>query len=415
MTLCDQLPPVRVRRVHLEKRPPDSGFARLLDMTNQWAARDGRESALPSSEEDEEVVFRICISILREPALARAATNMVLEKVRFGAPEKFRTSRRAWVRKVARNTAIDFHRRETRERARVERFRRRRTEVQEGLDQAIQVRLDAKQLFDRVLRLVADVDHDDLDLFFEVNLGNATEQEQADRLGITLNAVKERRRRARTKCQEAAAAVYLLTDADHGCTTLPSIARNREDSPELLRDIRVHISRCACCKDAQPNWRHLRFSIFVILGVVFCGPLVGRFAESGTRVKLAACAGLVVMTVATGIFFLQGATGSDTSSAFERGPIIELPAGPRKAAPEAPLPAPPVESPTVPPTEAPARLMPTRVSVTAPPMSTPTATVPAKPAANARSEHPTRTHRPEPRRTADSGKKCRKTQKHWDI
>ncbi|SES34937.1 DNA-directed RNA polymerase specialized sigma subunit, sigma24 family [Lentzea xinjiangensis] len=337
--------------------------------------------------------------------MAEDATHTVILRAMSNLPTTFDRSLKSWLCTVAVNVARDIRRSNRRNERIVEELQKQPEQPRGDRFRAVQIRLDTERLLTRLKGLIGESYAEHVDLSTVVLLTNITERDLAKRLGLSLDTVKNRRRTGRMKVQEAAAVLSLLTDDRHdSCALLLRIATNREDSPELLHELRVHINRCERCKDRAKGWKRLYWSILAIPGIALCGHLADRLAESGPRVRFAAVATAVAVA---GILFLQGATSSETPSALEPGPTIELPIGRMNAVPAAPLPVSPPESTTRTPAQ------PERALVAVPPA--PAATAPTKPTAEARAGRPKRTHRREHHRTAEPRKKCRKTYVHWNI
>jgi len=336
----------------------------LDDDRSVCGARKGVEQGI---EQHWQAMHRACYRILGNATDAEDATNEAVLKVLGNLPDTRVENLQAWLCKVAQNAARDQLRKTKGTRDIESRAHRTHIEMRDDPFRVSQIGMDTRLLLERVTRLLGEPFREDVGLYLDVLLENLTERQLADRVGIPLNTLKTKRRRAREAVQKAATVVCLTTDpGEHPnrCLIPLSLARNKEDSPELLRVVQTHIDSCPRCQGRQKDPTSLVGIVLSIPGLALVGNLLNRVLTTPTRTKLAAAAGAGVVSL---VVLILATSSPESGRAMPTTPTTQQPPGRTEAEP-APTSTPP-SAPATPPGQV--------IEKVAPPSASPTAVPPA--------------------------------------
>lgn len=161
-------------------------------------------------------LVRYVRALVDDPALAEDVVQEALLKALRAAPDVTdEDALTGWLFRVARNTAVDLHRRRQREAARVERYAAEAETAVEPEDSLPRSNGEAA-LCACYEALLPTLKPEYADLISAVELGGETPAAAAERLGITRNNLKVRRHRARQQLRERLEEAC-RTCATHGC------------------------------------------------------------------------------------------------------------------------------------------------------------------------------------------------------
>ncbi|WP_410579719.1 RNA polymerase sigma factor [Amycolatopsis sp. lyj-108] len=278
-------------------------------------------------------MYAACFMIVKNVHDAWDATQSAVEKVLKKAPGKDVKDVRAWLCMVAINSARDLLRK--RQASGGDMWR----EIEDSADpradflRTTRLRLDMLKFLDRVWRFLDKTLHEDVVLHLEVALKLSTEAELAEQLGVRLNEVRNRRRRGAKALRDAATVTVLVTDPGEGpnrCVIPRCLAERKEDSPELLREVRTHIGACKRCGRRRDDRTALMRIILAVPGLAMAGDLLNRFLPTVKYKVAAATAAAVVISIPL-------LPHPDAGEALPAGPI----SGPASTPVEVPVPLPP--------------------------------------------------------------------------
>lgn len=236
---------------------------------------------------------------------------------------------KAYLREVARTTALDLLRK-----------RRRTREVLgerdlEPLDptaaddfEASRLRLDAPKFLDRISAMLGESRRDDIALCFDALLNRSTLSAQADKLGLSEREMKNRRRRAVNAVRKAATVVALVTDPGDEANPCPALLRLalQEPSPKLLREVDGHVRHCRSCQRRCADRNGLRGVVLAIPGVALGGELLRHLLAGSRFAKVSSAAGVGVTAALVATVLLTPVTKTpDLGHARELHPTVATP------------------------------------------------------------------------------------------
>ncbi|MFJ8912682.1 RNA polymerase sigma factor [Amycolatopsis sp. NPDC102389] len=280
-----------------------------------------------------------CFRILRNHRDAEDATQTAVENVLKRPPGKEIKNLQAWLCRFAINSAKDLRRQLKASRDVPEEGDHENADPHADFRRSVTLRLDTMQLLDRIWNLLDKTYHEDVTLYLEVTFGRRKEAELAEQLGIRLHEVRNARWRGKRALREAATVAVLVTDPGEGqnrCVIPFGLASRKEDSPELLDDVRTHVKACEKCRRRRDDRNGLMRFVLAIPGLAMAGELLRRMLPTAQH-KVAVASFVMLAVVATPYIKLPGWDDASPSSPGTRAPSTPSPG---LSAPLAPAPAP---------------------------------------------------------------------------
>jgi len=204
----------------------------------------------------------------------------------------------AWLCKVAINSARDLQRQRNRQASRetVDEAGWERADPRADTLRTVRFRADTLAFLERVWNLLDKSRYEDVALYLDVELERCTEKQLAEQLGISLNRLKGRRRRAGKAVQDAATVAVLIVDPGEGkdrCAVPLALAAGQDVSPELRRKVRTHVRACPPCRRRSADRNALLDVVLAVPGAAVAGGLL-----LGWLTKLRAANGAVAASAA---------------------------------------------------------------------------------------------------------------------
>ncbi|UMP04802.1 RNA polymerase sigma factor [Amycolatopsis sp. EV170708-02-1] len=277
---------------------------------------------------------------------AEDAAQRAVENVLKRPPGKNVDNLRAWLRRVAINSAKDLARELTARREVLDEGNQENTDPRADTRGSVQLRMDTLQLLDRTWSFLDKPSQENATLYLEVTFGHHKEAELAERLGVQPSEVRNRRWRGKRALGEAGAAAVLVTDPGEGanrCLIPSSLVGTRTGSPELLDKVRTHVKACEKCRRRRDDRKGLLRFVLAVPGLAFAGDLLHRLLPTAKH-KVAAASFVTLVAVAAPYVPIPGWNDASPSS-----PATSAPSTPTLG-PPAPLP--PAVAPPPAPTNA---------------------------------------------------------------
>ncbi|MER6669534.1 RNA polymerase sigma factor [Amycolatopsis japonica] len=271
---------------------------------------------------------------------AEDATQTAVEKVLKRPPGREIKELRSWLCRVAINSAKDLARKRKASREVLgKEEQENNTDPHADFRRSVPLRLDMLQLFDRTWNLLDESSRENATLYLEVTFGHRAEAELAEQLDVQLDEVRNRRWRGKRALGEAGAAAVLATDPGEGknrCVIPFGLASRKNDSPELLAEVRTHIRACEKCRRRRDDRKGLMRFVLGIPGLALAGDLVDRLLPTATH-KVAVASFVTLAVVAFPYIPVPGWNDASPSN-----PATEAPPTFAPFAPPPPVAPPPV-------------------------------------------------------------------------
>ncbi|MFD5248349.1 sigma-70 family RNA polymerase sigma factor [Amycolatopsis sp. NPDC058340] len=288
-----------------------------------------------------------CRRILDNDRDAEDAAQTAVENALKRPPGKEIKNLRAWLCRVAINSAKDLARTRKARREVLEEGNQANTDPHADFRRSVPLRLDTTRLLDRIWNFLDKPAQENAALYLEVTFGHRKEAELAERLGVRLSEVRNRRWRGRRALGEAAAAAVLVTDPGEGanrCLIPFGLADGKEDSPELLDKVRTHVKACEKCRKRRDDRKGLMRFVLAVPGLAFAGDLLHRLLPTAKH-KVAAASFVALVAVTAPYVPIPGWNDASPPSPATTAPMSRA-QGPSTRIPSV---APPVVPPVAPP------------------------------------------------------------------